>query len=121
MLAGQLPALRGDGLMKKIQGTPLLVTLLAGAGMAVVSLPVPANVAAECRQEAEDYEIPPEQTEDYVTGCILSRGGEYTPEPAVPDAAQDHDPPADTASTDADDMGGYYTDEAGTGDGNLPE
>lgn len=96
MSAGRLEALRGDGLMKKIQGAPLMVSLLAGAGMAVVSLPALANVEAECRQEAEDYGIPPEQMDDYVTGCVLSRGGNYTPEPVVQDpdpAVQDYTAP----------------------------
>lgn len=69
-------------MMKIIRGTTLTVFLLAGAGMVVVSLPVLANVEAECRQEAEDYGIPPEQLEDYVTGCVLSRGGNYAQEPA---------------------------------------
>jgi len=107
--------------MKIKQGTPLLVTLLAGAGMVVFSLPVLANVAAECRQEAEDYGIPPEQMEDYVTGCVLSRGGEYTPEAAVPDAAQDYGLPGESGAADAAAMGGNYPDDAGTGGGNLPE
>ncbi len=89
--------------MKKLQGTPLLLSLLAGAGMAVVCLPVPASVDAECRQEAEEYGIPPEQLEDYVTGCVLSRGGEYTPDPVVPDpSVQDYDaPPEGDAGNDA--------------------
>ena len=73
--------------MKKLQATPLLACLLAGAGMTVASLPVPAGVDEECRQEAEDYGIPPEQMDDYVTGCVLSRGGNYIPEPVAPDYA----------------------------------
>ena len=40
-----------------------------------------ADTAAECRQEVQDYGIPPEQAADYIDGCILSRGG--FPEPAA--------------------------------------
>jgi hypothetical protein len=84
--------------MKIMIGTPLLVSVLAAAGTAVVSLPVLASVEAECRQEAEDYGIPPEQMEDYVTGCVLSRGGEFTPDPPVPDY---NAPPEGEVSNDA--------------------
>jgi hypothetical protein len=83
--AGHLPALCGDGLMKKLQGTVLLVCLLTGAGLLVSGLPVLASVSEECRQEAQDYGIPPEQQEDYVTGCVSSRGGDYAQDPAMPD------------------------------------
>jgi len=111
--------------MKIKQGIPLLVTLFAGAGMFVVSLPVVANVAAECRQEAEEYGIPPEQMEDYVTGCVLSRGGEYVQEPAVQDPAGDTAPeyglPDESGATDAAGMGDNYQDDAVTGGENLPE
>jgi hypothetical protein len=94
--------------MKNIQGTPLLVSLLAGAGMVAACLPVLANVDAECRQEAEDYGIPPEQLDDYITGCILSRGGNYVQEPAAEDytapvEAEDYTAPVEPEiSTDAD-------------------
>jgi len=107
--------------MKKLQGTPLLVTLLAGAGMAVASLPVLANVAEECRQEAQEYGIPPEQMEDYVTGCVLSRGGEYMPDPPAEEAAQDTGMPGEAGTPDAAGMDGNYPDNAGMGGGNLPE
>lgn len=95
--------------MKKIQGAPLLVSLLAGAGVAVLSLPVLANVDAECRQEAEEYAIPPEQLEDYVTGCILSRGGNYAEEPVVEDYTAPEEPEASTG------------DDAGTGSDDVPQ
>ena len=105
MSAGLLADLRGDGYMKMIQGTPLVVFLLAGASVAVVSLPALANVDAECRQEAEDYGIPPEQMDDYVTGCVLSRGGNYTQDPVEqnPDpAVQDYTaPPEGDLTNDA--------------------
>jgi hypothetical protein len=100
--------------MKKLQGTSLLVSLLAVAGVAVVSLPVLANVDAECRQEAEEYAIPPEQMDDYVTGCVLSRGGNYTPAPVVEDpdpALQDYDAPPE----------GDVTNDAGMGGEDVPQ
>jgi hypothetical protein len=79
------PALCGDGLMRILQDTALLVSLVAGAGLVVTGLPVLAGVSEECRQEAEDYAIPPEQMQEYVTGCVLSRGGDYAEDPATGD------------------------------------
>lgn len=93
--------------MKRMLGNLLPLSLLAGAGLAVVSLPVLANVEAECRQESEDYGIPPEQQEDYITGCVLSRGGNYIPDPAVPDDSM----PAETEAYE----------DAGADAGNPPE
>lgn len=40
--------------------------------------PVAADVGAECRQEAQDFEIMPELREEYINGCIESRGGVST-------------------------------------------
>ena len=37
--------------------------------------PVLASVEAECRQEAQDYGIVSELHDEYVNGCIESRGG----------------------------------------------
>jgi hypothetical protein len=74
--------------MKILQGSVLRVSLVAGTVLVVTGLPVQADVDAECRQEAEDYGIPPEQLDDYVTGCILSRGGNYPQEPAPEDYAE---------------------------------
>lgn len=71
--------------MKKLQGTVLLVSLMAGAGLLVSGLPALASVTEECRQEAQDYGIPPEQLQDYISGCVSSRGGDYAQEPAMPD------------------------------------
>ena len=36
---------------------------------------VSAGVEADCRQEAEDYGIMPELRDEYISGCIDSRGG----------------------------------------------
>lgn len=48
----------------------LIVTgLLAGAQT------VSAGADAECRKEAEDYGIMPELRDEYISGCIESRGG----------------------------------------------
>jgi len=114
--------------MKKIQGIPLLVSLLAGAGVAVVSLSVLANIEAECRQEAEDYGIPPEQMDDYVTGCVLSRGGNYTPDPALQDpdpAVQDPDPALQDPDPVLQDYNappeGDVTNDAGAVGGDVPQ
>ena len=49
-----------------------------------------ASIASQCRQDAETYDIPPEQMADYVDGCILSMGGypssppEADPSGAIP-------------------------------------
>jgi hypothetical protein len=100
--------------MKILQGTSLLVSLLAGAGVIVWSLPVLANVEAECRQEAEEYGIPPEQLDDYVTGCVLSRGGNYTPDPA------DYNAPMEGEMSNDAGMGGDYTPDPAVQDYNAP-
>lgn len=34
-----------------------------------------ADVAAQCRIEAEGYAIPQEQLEEYIDGCMLASGG----------------------------------------------
>ena len=80
--------------MRLMQGTGWFAAcLLAGTGLTLASSPVVANVETECQQEAEEYGIPPEQMEDYISGCVLSRGG-YTAEmtaedPTPPEEAMD--------------------------------
>jgi len=87
--------------MRKLQAQPLLACLLAGVGLTAVCQPVMANDETDCRQEAEEYGIPPEQLEDYVDGCILSRGGDDSPEPVVEDYnAPEEGEVADDAGTD---------------------
>ena len=47
-----------------------------------------ANIQSQCRREAQDYGVAPEQTEEYVSGCVQAYGGvpEAAPEPeAVPE------------------------------------
>jgi murein endopeptidase len=59
-----------------------MTALLALAGMLSVP-PVAtaldaqdyANIQSECRREAQDYGIAPEQIEEYVNGCVLAAGG----------------------------------------------
>ena len=101
--------------MKKIQDTPLLVSLLASVCAAAVSLPLLANVDAECRQEAEDYGIPPEQLEDYITGCILSRGGNYVQEPV----AEDYTAPVEPEASPDPGVSNDY--DPGTGSNDVPQ
>ena len=48
----------------------LLVTL-AGAGYAPFA---PADVVSDCRQEALDYGVSTEELDDYIDGCLASRG-----------------------------------------------
>jgi hypothetical protein len=71
----------------------LLVTLSATGYTASAF----ANAAGECRQEAVEYGISQELVDDYVEGCMASRGelivddasnSEYVP-PAEPEDQQD--------------------------------
>ncbi|MGB5442632.1 MAG: hypothetical protein WBN57_08405 [Gammaproteobacteria bacterium] len=75
----------------------LLLVMLAGAGY---SMAVSADAAGDCRQEVLDYDIPAEQSDDYINGCLASRG-----ELIVENAAEvDYVPTAepDTIEGDAD-------------------
>jgi hypothetical protein len=58
--------------MNNMHGAFVLVCLLAAPGILPVAA---ADLEQECRQEAEEYGISGEQVEDYVSGCIASRGG----------------------------------------------
>jgi len=40
-----------------------------------------ADVAAQCRIEAEGYAIPQEQLEEYIDGCMLASGGSLSSAP----------------------------------------
>jgi hypothetical protein len=95
--------------MKLFQGTVLPVSVMAGTVLVVTGLPVLASVSAECRQEAKDYGIPSEQLEDYVSGCVMSRGGDYAPDPAVQDYAA---PPEGEVGNDTGMDGDYIPDPA---------
>lgn len=56
------------------------------------------NDVNECRNEAEMYGVPPEQFDDYVHGCVLSRGG------YVPDAGGEQQAPAMEVDSGMSDM-----------------
>ena len=77
--------------------------MLALAGM----LPVPpvataldaqeyTNIQSQCRREAQDYGVAPEQIEEYVSGCVTAYGGmpEAVPEPEAPPVDAGADAPA---------------------------
>jgi hypothetical protein len=65
--------------MNKIHRTTFVVPVLIVLGIAAMVQPVSASVEAECRQEAEDYGVMPELRDEYIKGCIDSRGGASTP------------------------------------------
>jgi len=73
---------------KLFAGMPVMLAALVACCQAVQ-----ADTGTECRQEAELYGIPPEQFEEYVDGCVLSRGGYVAAEPdtgeALPDSTAD--------------------------------
>jgi len=70
----------------------LFQLLLTGTLLTALAPPLLASPSAECRAEAQEYEIPPEQVGDYVRDCILSRGGD------LPPVAGDEDIPAPEAA-----------------------
>jgi hypothetical protein len=51
-----------------------------------------ANIQSQCRREAQDYGVAPEQIEEYVNGCVLAYGG-------MPAAAPEVESPAVEAGT----------------------
>jgi hypothetical protein len=61
--------------MKDVVRSARLAYLFIAAGLAGVTQPATADSVGECRQEAELYGVPPEQFEDYLHGCVMSRGG----------------------------------------------
>jgi hypothetical protein len=80
-----------------------IVATLALAGMLAV-MPVAsaiesqdsASIQSQCRREAQDYGVAPEQIEEYVSGCVLAYGGmpEASPEPEAPSVDDGADAPA---------------------------
>ena len=64
--------------MNKVYSTNFVQSVLMVLGLAAAVQPVSASVETECRQEAEDYGVMPELSNDYVNGCIESRGGAST-------------------------------------------
>lgn len=102
--------------MKESRIVGRLVCLAIAAGLAVVAPPVPADPAGECRQEAELYAVPPEQLNDYVQGCIESRGGDYYPDPA--DQGEAVAPAAEAGPATVDDGAAMAPDSSGA-EGNV--
>ena len=68
--------------MKPVTCTTRTLRCLLAGGLLAAATTLLADPAAECRQEAQDYAIPPEQAADYIDGCILSRGGSLAPDGA---------------------------------------
>ena len=68
-----------------------------------------ANIQSQCRREAQDYGIAPEQMEDYVSGCIMAYGGMPEAEPEEEAPPVDND--VDTSAVDEQD-----TEDAGDQD-----
>ena len=66
--------------MIDVERTRKLLSLIAAAGFLwLPASAVGADIMSECREEASLYGIPPEQFDDYIDGCVLSRGGGYAP------------------------------------------
>jgi hypothetical protein len=91
--------------MKKISATTPVIPVLVVMCLAYSGQPVLAGVDAECRQEADDYGIMPELRDEYVDGCIESRGGMSAPadieEDTIPPSTPDDEtyPEADNQQT----------------------
>ncbi len=64
--------------MNNIYSSNLVLSVLMVLGLVAAVQPVSASVEQECRQEAADYGVMPELSNDYVNGCIESRGGAST-------------------------------------------
>ena len=74
-----------------------------------------ANIQSQCRREAQDYGIAPEQMEDYVSGCIMAYGGmpEAEPEPEPEEDAPPVDNDVDTSAVDEQDTEGAGDQDTG--------
>jgi len=76
-----------------------------------------ANIQSQCRREAQDYGIAPEQMEDYVSGCIMAYGGmpeaEPEPEPEPEEEAPPVDNDVDTSAVDEQDTEGAGDQDTG--------
>lgn len=103
--------------MKRIRSTLIMVSVLTAMGLASAMQPVSAGVEAECRQEVEDFGVMPELREDYISGCIDSRGGvstsagaeeDYVP-PSEPE--EDYVPPSEPDDINSPEAGNENTRE----------
>ena len=70
-----------------------------------------ANIQSQCRREAQDYGIAPEQMEDYVSGCIMAYGGMPEAEPEEEAPPVDND--VDTSAVDEQDTEGAGDQDTG--------
>jgi hypothetical protein len=70
-----------------------------------------ANIQSQCRREAQDYGIAPEQMEDYVSGCIMAYGGMPEAEPEEESPPVDND--VDTSAVDEQDTEGAGDQDTG--------
>jgi hypothetical protein len=60
--------------MKQTILTTVLGHMLVALSASGYTPSATANAAADCRQEATDYAIAPELVDEYVNGCLASRG-----------------------------------------------
>jgi hypothetical protein len=72
-----------------------------------------ANIQSQCRREAQDYGIAPEQMEDYVSGCIMAYGGMPEAEPEPEEEAPPVDNDVDTSAVDEQDTEGAGDQDTG--------
>jgi hypothetical protein len=75
-----VPTRHGERVMKITGNVIYRVTLLTAIGLLGVVQPAVADVEADCRQEAKEYEVAPEQIEEYVYACVSSQGGDQPAE-----------------------------------------
>jgi len=64
--------------MNKNRSTTLALSVSMVLCLVATVQPVSAGVEEECRQEADDYGVMPELRNEYIDGCIESRGGTST-------------------------------------------
>ena len=75
--------------------TSLVPMLMAMCSISIAQL-VSADVEMECRQEADEYGVMPELRDDYITGCVDSRGGMGT----SASGEEDYMPPSESDEVD---------------------
>ena len=71
-------ALTGEDRMKHSTPTAVPGFLTVILACMIQSMPAAADTASDCRQEAIDYNIPEEQRQEYINGCMASRGELFT-------------------------------------------
>jgi hypothetical protein len=75
LCAGPAAGTDGERDMKAGMTTALLIPLLLGAGMLTFVQSAHSDVNTECYKEAQHYGVSPELVDEYVEGCMQSRGG----------------------------------------------